>query len=97
MKSNKGRLMMIGWLLSAIKDNPTHAKTRQFQTSGCNISVSMELTNLLLAKGFLRIDTIDGQRFNYHVTTEGLLLLKQINWCFDAVADKPKIGVMPFA
>jgi predicted transcriptional regulator len=96
--NNKGnRLMQIARLLEAVKSNPTHAKTRQFQTSRINVSISMDLADFLLTRGFLRLMPIDGKHFNYNVTSEGLLLLKQINWCFDAVADKPQIGVMQVA
>lgn len=95
---NKGsRLLMIVRLLEAVKANPTTAKTRQFQTSGLNITVGMNLANLCVTNGFLRIAPLSQKSFNYHVTPEGLFLLKQINWCFDAVADKPKLGVMQFA
>jgi predicted transcriptional regulator len=94
---NKGhRLLMIARLLEAVKNSPNVAKTRQFQTSGLNINQGMELSDFLVSKGYLRIAPI-AYRFNYHVTPEGFLLLKQINLCFEAVSDKPKIGVMQFA
>ena len=93
------RLKTIALILDGVKCNPYKAKTRQFQFTRVNMSICVEVSAFLVSKGYLRIvpNGISNSRFSYRITDEGLLLLKQINWCYDAVTDKPKIGVMQFA
>ena len=87
------RLRIVGRLLDAIRMHPTYARTRQFAFANINVDIGREIADCLEPKGFLRISHF-GSRYNYQITTQGLLLLKQINWCYDALADKVEVGVM---
>jgi predicted transcriptional regulator len=92
----RDKLLMVARLLDAVNRNPTSAITRQFSFANLNHE-KLNSFAFLEQKGFLRKVPFGRTRFNYHITNQGLDLLRQINRCYEAIEDKPTIGVMQFA
>jgi predicted transcriptional regulator len=90
------RLGMVANLLDAINRNPDHAPTRQLQASTSSFVVAKAMAEKVVSKGFLR-KTPFRERENYHITNSGVNLLRQINWCYDVLADKQVVERMVFA
>ena len=97
MGNKSDRLMLIVRLLDAVNRNPSRAVTRQSNAANINLGVAKRFFDILELRGFLRKIPLGKDRFNYHITNKGLDLLNQINRCYEAIEDKPTIGVLQFA
>jgi hypothetical protein len=86
------RLRMAARLLYSVIQHPDYALYHQFSAAALSFVDGKELSELLESKQFLRRHSTGcGERFNLRITSEGLIILKQINLCYDALVDKTKL------
>jgi predicted transcriptional regulator len=97
MGNKECNLVIVARALDAVNRFPSFALTRQCSAANLHLETAKALFDLLESKELLRICPRGGCRFNYHITNKGLDLLRQINRCYEALSDKPVLGVMQFA